>query len=294
VSGRVVIFDTTLRDGEQSVGVALSPADKVEIATALEQLGVGVIEAGFPATSEGEFEAVRAVSEAVRRPVVAAMARAAEGDLTAAAEALAGAARSRLHLVVGTSDVHLELKLGLSRDELLDLAVRMTRLARPLFDEVEFCCEDAARSDRGFLHEVCAAVVDEGADVVNLPDTVGFAVPGEYAGMFRTVGVDAVLSAHCHDDLGLATANTVAAVDAGASQVECTINGIGERAGNAALEEVVAALELGGYETGIDMSKLADVSRLVASRTGYAVPPHKAIVGANASGSYSSSRRSTN
>ena len=293
MSRRIAIFDTTLRDGEQSVGVALSPADKVEIATALEQLGVGVIEAGFPATSEGEFEAVRSVAEAVKRPVVAAMARAAEGDVTAAAEALAGAGRSRLHLVVGTSDVHLELKLGLSRDELLDLAVRTTRLARPLFDEVEFCCEDAARSDRGFLREVCAAVVAEGADVVNLPDTVGFAVPGEYAGMFRTLGVDAVLSAHCHDDLGLATANTIAAVDAGAGQVECTINGIGERAGNAALEEVVAALELSGYETGIDMSRLADVSRLVSSLTGYAVAPHKAIVGANASGSYSSSRRST-
>jgi 2-isopropylmalate synthase len=293
LSRRVAIFDTTLRDGEQSVGVALSPADKVEIATALEQLGVGVIEAGFPATSEAEFEAVRAVAEAVRRPVVAAMARAAEGDVTAAAEALAGATRSRLHLVVGTSDVHLELKLGLSRDELLDLAVRTTRLARPLFDEVEFCCEDAARSDRGFLREVCAAVVEEGADVVNLPDTVGFAVPGEYAGMFRTLGVSAVLSAHCHDDLGLATANTVAAVDAGAGQVECTINGIGERAGNAALEEVVAALELGGYETGIDMSRLPDVSRLVSKLTGYAVAPHKAIVGANASGSSSSSRRST-
>jgi 2-isopropylmalate synthase len=281
---RITIFDTTLRDGEQSVGIAFSPDEKVEIAGALDRLGVDVIEAGFPAASEGELEAVQAVAAALERPAVAAMARARERDVEAAAEALAPARRSRLHLVLGTSDLHRERKLRLTHDELLALAASTTRLARPLFDEVEFCCEDASRSDRAFLAEVCAAVVEAGADIVNLPDTVGFATPPEYAGLFRTLRSAAVLSAHCHDDLGLATANTIAAVAAGAGQVECTINGIGERAGNAALEEVVTALERMGHATGIDLGQLAGLSWLVSERTGYPVPPHKAIVGANAVG----------
>jgi len=279
---RITIFDTTLRDGEQSVGVAFSPEDKVEIALALEQLGVDVIEAGFPAASDGELQAVAAVAAAVRGPIIAAMARATQGDVEAAAEALASARRSRLHLVLGTSDIHREHKLRLRHDELITLATRLTGYASALFDEVEFCCEDASRSDPAFLQEVCAAVVDAGADILNLPDTVGRALPTEYGLLFRTIESPVPLSAHCHDDLGLATANSLAAVLAGAAQIECTINGIGERAGNAALEEVATALELRDYTTGIDLNRLADVSQLVCDRTGYPVAPHKAIVGENA------------
>lgn len=281
----IPIFDTTLRDGEQSVGVAFSPDEKVEIACALERLGVSVIEAGFPAVSATEFQSVRAVAEAMCGPVVAAMARAVEADIEAAAQALEPAARSRLHLVLGTSDIHREHKLHLTRGELVDLAARMVEVARPLFDEVEFCCEDASRSELAFLKEVCTAVVDAGADILNLPDTVGFAMPNEYARLFHAIGVNGVLSAHCHDDLGLATANTIAAVEAGACQVECTMNGIGERAGNAALEEVVTALELVGYSTGVDTSELAAVSSLVSRLSDYPVSPQKAIVGWNVAAS---------
>ena len=279
---RITIFDTSLRDGEQAVGIALSPDDKVVVARALEWLGVDVIEAGFPAASAGELEAVRAVAGAVQRPVVAAMARATEADVEAAAEALAPAARSRLHLVLATSDIHLEHKLRLRRSQVSELATATVRHARPLFDEIQFCCEDASRSDPGFLRDLCAAVIDAGADLLNLPDTVGYAVPAEYSDLFRTLEGAAALSAHCHDDLGLATANTLAAVEAGAGQVECTINGIGERAGNAALEEVVTTLAQAGYTTGVDPARLVDVSRLVAHLTGYPLPPHKPVVGLNA------------
>ena len=279
---RITIFDTTLRDGEQSVGVALSPDEKVEIACALERLGVDVIEAGFPAASPGEREGVRAVAEAVRGPVVAAMARADTRDLDAAAEALAPAARSRVHIVLATSKLHLERKLGLTETQALDLATRTVAHARSLFDEVEFCCEDASRSDRAFLTEICAAAVDAGADVLNLPDTVGYAVPDEYAALFAELRLDMPLSAHCHDDLGLAVANTLAAVAAGASQVEGTVNGLGERAGNAALEEVASGLHALGFETGIDLEQLPDVSRLVSRLTRYPVAPHKSVVGAHA------------
>ena len=277
----ITVFDTTLRDGEQSVGIAFRPDEKVEIALALERLGVGVIEAGFPAASPGERDGVRGVAEAVRRLVVAAMARASEGDIDAAAEALAPARRSRLHVVLATSPIHRERKLRLTRPEVVELAVRSVRHARPLFDEVEFCCEDGSRTEPDFLAEVAAAAVDAGADVINLPDTVGFAVPAEYAALFERLRGVAPLSAHCHDDLGLATANTLAAVDAGAAQVECTVNGIGERAGNAALEEVAAALELAGLGTGIDLKLLPEVSALVSRLSGYPVAPHKAVVGAN-------------
>jgi 2-isopropylmalate synthase len=276
----ITVFDTTLRDGEQSVGVAFTPDQKVEIALELERLGVGVVEAGFPVASPGEAEGVRAVAEAVRDPVVAAMARAHEVDVEAAAAALAPARRSRLHVVLGTSPIHRERKLGLTRDEVVGRAESVVRLARPLFDEVEFCCEDASRTEPEFLAEVCAAAVAAGADVLNVPDTVGYAVPDEYGGLFvglATVGVP--LSAHCHDDLGLAVANTLAAVDAGASQVECTVNGLGERAGNAALEEVVSALALQGYGTGVDLTRLLAVSELVSRLSGYPVAPHKAVVG---------------
>jgi 2-isopropylmalate synthase len=279
MSRRITVFDTTLRDGEQSVGVALTPDEKVEIALALELLGVDVIEAGFPAASPGEQAGVSAVAEAVRGPVVAAMARASDGDIEAAAAALATASRSRVHIVLGTSGIHLERKLHLSEAEVIRLAERTVALARPLFDEVEFCCEDASRSDRRYLAEVCAAAVDAGADVLNLPDTVGYAVPDEYAAVFRSLHGATPLSAHCHDDLGLAVANTLAAVEAGASQVECTVNGLGERAGNAALEEVVTALELQGFRTGVDRDLLREVSQLVSRLTGYPAGPAKPVVG---------------
>jgi 2-isopropylmalate synthase len=279
---RIAVFDTTLRDGEQSVGVALTPDEKVEIALALERLGVDVIEAGFPAASPGEQAGVGAVAQAVRGPVIAAMARADERDVETAAAALSSATRSRLHIVLGTSRIHLERKLSLTEAEVVSLAARTVALARPLFDEVEFCCEDASRSDRGFLAEVCAAAVDAGAAVLNLPDTVGYAVPDEYATLFRDMPSSTPLSAHCHDDLGLAVANTLAAVEAGASQVECTVNGLGERAGNAALEEVVTALVLHGFRTGVDPEQLQGVSELVARRTGYPVGPAKAVVGQRA------------
>jgi 2-isopropylmalate synthase len=278
---RIEVFDTTLRDGEQAVGVVFNPAEKVEIALALERLGVDVIEAGFPAASPGERAGVRAVAETVRAPVVAAMARATERDVDAAAETLASAGRSRVHVVLATSPLHRERKLRLTQAQVVEIAGRVLRHARPMFDEVEFCCEDASRTEPVFLAEVCAAAVDAGADILNIPDTVGYAVPDEYAGLFRTVGVNARLSAHCHNDLGLAVANTLAAVAAGATQVECTINGIGERAGNAALEEVVAALEIQGLQTGVDVGQLRRISQLVARLTGYALAPHKPIVGSN-------------
>ncbi len=278
---RIQVFDTTLRDGEQAVGVVFNPDQKVEIALALERLGVDVIEAGFPAASPGERAGVRSVAEAVRGPVVAAMARANERDIDIAAEAVAPAGRSRVHIVLATSPIHRERKLRLTRSQVVELAGRVLRHAGPMFDEIEFCCEDASRTEPAFLAEVCAAAVDAGADILNIPDTVGYAVPEEYARLFRTVRVRARLSAHCHDDLGLAVANSLAAVAAGATQVECTINGIGERAGNAALEEVVSALEVQGIRTGIDLAQLGHISQLVANLSGYPIAPHKAIVGSN-------------
>ncbi len=278
---RIQVFDTTLRDGEQAVGVVFNPDQKVEIALALERVGVDVIEAGFPAASPGERAGVRSVAEAVRAPVVAAMARANERDIDIAAEALAPAGRSRVHIVLATSPIHRERKLRLTQSQVVELAGRVLRHARPMFDEIEFCCEDASRTEPAFLAEVCAAAVEAGADILNIPDTVGYAVPEEYARLFRTVGVHARLSTHCHDDLGLAVANTLAAVSAGATQVECTINGIGERAGNAALEEVVSALEVRGIRTGIDLAQLGQISQLVAGLSGYPIAPHKAIVGSN-------------
>jgi 2-isopropylmalate synthase len=286
---RITVFDTTLRDGEQSVGVALTPDEKSAIAQQLERLGVDVIEAGFPAASDGELAGVRAVAEAVGRPVVAAMARASEGDIDAAARALEPAARSRVHIVLATSPIHLERKLKLTENEVVDLAVRSVAHARMRFHEVEFCCEDASRTPLAFLVRVCSAVVDAGADVINLPDTVGYAVPAEYAELFVEVGAacpTVTLSAHCHNDLGLGVANTLAAVAAGATQLECTVNGLGERAGNVALEEVVAALahhrDSVGVVTGVDATELRATSQLVSRLTGYPLSPQKPVVGTGA------------
>ena len=290
---RITIFDTTLRDGEQSPGIALAPDEKREIALALERLGVDVIEAGFPASSYGDFEGVRAVGAALGTAGVAAFARCCNEDLDAAVEALAEAStRTRLHVVLGTSPIHMEHKLGLEPAEVFERARQAVSYVSGRVDEVEFCCEDATRSEPQFVAEVARGVLEAGATTVNLPDTVGRCLPGEYTAFLREVRrlcpeLDrATLSAHCHDDLGLAVANTLAGVEAGAGQVECTVNGIGERAGNAALEEVVMALRVHAdaldCETRIDVAELGRVSQLVAELTGYVVPRNKAIVGANA------------
>lgn len=289
---RISIFDTTLRDGEQSPGIALRPDEKAEIAGQLERLGVDVIEAGFPGASPGDFEGVRAVSQLVERPIVAALARTVQEDLDAAAEALADARRSRIHVFIATSAVHMEKKLALEPVEVIQRARWAVEYAVTRAAEVEFSCEDATRSDPAFIARVCRVVVRAGATVINLPDTVGYMLPNEYASFLAGVcrrcpelrGV--TLSVHCHDDLGLAVANSLAGVQVGASQVECTINGIGERAGNASLEEIVVALRVRAdqfdVDTGIETSELAAASRLVSERTGYVVQRNKAVVGANA------------
>jgi 2-isopropylmalate synthase len=291
-SRRIQIFDTTLRDGEQSPGIALRPEEKEEVAEQLERLGVDVIEAGFAAASPGDFEGVRAVAAIARRATVATLCRTRREDLDAGADALRDARRSRIHIFLATSPIHMEKKLRLTPDEVVAQAAWAVAYASSRVDEVEFSCEDATRSDPSFVARVCREVIAAGADVVNLPDTVGFALPNEYAWFFGEVRrlcpelESVTVSAHCHDDLGLAVANSLAAVEAGVGQVECTVNGIGERAGNAALEEIVMALRVRhdslGVETGIDPAEIGPSSALVARLTGYDVPPNKAIVGANA------------
>jgi 2-isopropylmalate synthase len=292
VSRRIQIFDTTLRDGEQSPGIALQPHEKAEIAEQLERLGVDVIEAGFAGASPGDFEGVRAVAASVRAPVVASLVRAHRVDIDAAAEALAGAVRSRIHIVLGTSPIHMEKKLGLEPAEVVEQARWAVEVSAGLVDEVEFSCEDATRSDPAFVAVVCRAAIRAGATVINLPDTVGYALPSQYAAFVTEVRRrcrelrKVTLSVHCHNDLGLAVANSLAGIQAGAEQVECTINGLGERAGNASLEEIVMALHVRSdtfdLETAIETEQITATSRLVAERTGYAVQANKAIVGANA------------
>jgi 2-isopropylmalate synthase len=292
VSRTITIFDTTLRDGEQSPGIALGPDEKAEIGAQLERLGVDVVEAGFPISSPGDFEGVRSVAAAVERPTVAALARTRREDVEAAGEALAGARRSRIHVFIATSPIHMERKLKLEPDEVVEQARFAVGLARGLADEVEFSCEDATRSDPAFAARVCREAIRSGATTVNLPDTVGYCLPDEYAAFLAAVqGLcpelrHVTLSVHCHDDLGLAVANTLAGVQAGATQVECTVNGLGERAGNAALEEVVLALRVrrDSFEcdTGVNVREIGRSSRLVAELTGYHVQRNKAIVGANA------------
>ncbi len=292
MSRRLQIFDTTLRDGEQSPGIALRPHEKAEIAEQLERLGVDVIEAGFAGASPGDFEGVRAVAASVQAPVVASLVRAHRDDIDAAAEALAGAVRSRIHIVLGTSPIHMEKKLGLEPAEVLEQTRWAVSYSAGLVDEVEFSCEDATRSDPAFVALVCRAAIRAGTTIVNLPDTVGYALPAQYAAFITEVRRrcrelrKVKLSVHCHNDLGLAVANSLAGIQAGAQQVECTINGLGERAGNASLEEIVMALHVRadhfGVETRIETEQITATSRLVAERTGYAVQPNKAIVGANA------------
>ncbi len=287
-----MIFDTTLRDGEQTPGVSFTPEEKLRIARQLARLGVDVIEAGFPAASPGDLEAVRRIALEVEGPTICALARAKEADIRAAWGAVRYAERPRIHVFIATSDIHLRHKLRLSRDEVLKRAREMVAYAGSLCPDVEFSPEDASRTDPAFLHEVLEAVIDAGAATVNIPDTVGYAIPSEFAALIRGIvevvpNIDrAVISVHCHDDLGLAVANSLAAVAAGARQVECTVNGLGERAGNAALEEVVMALEvrrdLFGLGTGINTREIVRTSRLVSSISGISVPPNKAIVGDNA------------
>ena len=292
MSRRISIFDTTLRDGEQSPGIALQPGEKATIAEQLQRLGVDVVEAGFPGASPGDFEGVKAVARVLDGPTVAAFARAVREDIDAAGEALAEAGRSRIHVVLATSAIHMERKLGLEPAEVVQRAGWAVAHAATRADDVEFSCEDATRSDPEFVARVCRVVIEAGATVINLPDTVGYALPHQYATFLADVrrrcpemrGV--TLSAHCHDDLGLAVANSLAAVHAGVGQVECTVNGIGERAGNASLEEIVVALKVRGdhfqVETGIHTEQITAASRLVSELTGYVVQPNKAVVGANA------------
>jgi 2-isopropylmalate synthase len=288
----VRIFDTTLRDGEQSPGFSMNTEEKIRMARQLAALGVDVIEAGFPIASRGDLEAVRRVAQEIRNVPIAALARAKKDDVSAALEALKPAVAPRLHIFLATSDLHLRVKLNMTREQALEAISSMIRFGRQHVGEVEFSAEDAGRTDIEFLCRVCRVAVDAGATVLNLPDTVGYAVPEEYGAMFRRVreylgdpqGV--TLSAHCHDDLGLAVANSLAAIRAGVRQIECTINGIGERAGNAALEEVVVALAVRkdsfGVTTGVHLEQLFSASRLLTEITGAQVAPNKAVVGANA------------
>ena len=289
---RVSIFDTTLRDGEQSPGCSMDLAEKVRMAEKLEELGVDIIEAGFPIASEGDFLAVHAVAAHCRKVKVAALCRTAEADVARAAEALSRAARPRIHTFCATSDIHLEHKLKKSRAEVIAMTHAAVAQARSFADDVEFSAEDATRSDIDYLCEVLDAAVDAGASVLNVPDTVGYTTPMEMARLVEQVRErvvrdrDVTISVHCHNDLGLAVANSLAALDAGARQIECTINGIGERAGNASLEEIVMALHVRAdrlpFETGIATAELYPASQLLSSIVGFDVQPNKAIVGRNA------------
>jgi len=288
----VKIFDTTLRDGEQSPGFSMNTDEKIRMARQLAALNVDVIEAGFPIASQGDLEAVKKVAQEVRTVPIAALARARKEDVSAALEALKPAVSPRLHVFLATSDLHLRVKLKMSREQALEAIGAMIRYGRQNVAEVEFSAEDAGRTDIDFLCQVCRVAVEAGATVLNLPDTVGYAVPEEYGKMFRKVreslgdkqGI--TLSAHCHDDLGMAVANSLAAIRAGVRQIECTINGIGERAGNASLEEVVVALAVRkdsfDVTTGIRMDQLFPTSRMLTEITGAQVAPNKAVVGANA------------
>ncbi|HTW56831.1 MAG TPA: 2-isopropylmalate synthase [Terriglobales bacterium] len=289
---RITVFDTTLRDGEQSPGCSMNQQEKLRLAQQLDRLGVDVIEAGFPIASEGDFESVRAIASSVRRPIIAGLCRACRPDIERAWEALQHAARPRIHVFLATSDIHLQYKLRITRDQCLAQARDAVRFAKSLCDDVEFSPEDATRTDTDFLCRVLDAVVDAGATTLNIPDTVGYTVPAEFAALITTIrqrvrGIESVIiSAHCHNDLGMAVANALAAVGAGARQIECTINGIGERAGNASLEEIVMALRVRPdqypYETGVMSEQIFAASQMLSEITGVPVQPNKAITGRNA------------
>jgi len=292
VHDRVIVFDTTLRDGEQSPGAALTTKEKLEIAHVLEEMGVDIIEAGFPISSPGDFKSVQCISEEIQNCIVCGLTRARDEDIDVAAAALKSAARPRIHTGLGVSDVHLKYKLRLSREDALEIGVRAVRRAKRYVEDVQYYVEDAGRADPEYLFRVLEAVIDAGATVVNIPDTTGYTFPTEWGALIASIvnnvpNIDkAVVSVHCHNDLGMATANTLAAVVNGARQVECTINGLGERAGNASMEEVVMALrtrkDLFGVDTSINTRLVYPASRLVSDLTGIPVQPNKAIVGSNA------------
>jgi len=294
ISDQVVFFDTTLRDGEQSPGCSMTTQEKLTMAHALEDLGVDIIEAGFAMASEGDFAAIATITQAVRKPRIASLARAKTEDIEMAARAIQFADRGRIHVFLASSDLHLEYKLKMSRQQALDQMAESVRLARSLVDDVEFSPEDATRADRDYLVEMVRVAVEAGATTINMPDTVGYTTPEEYGAMFREVreripAIDAegiILSSHCHDDLGLAVANSLAAISAGARQVECTINGIGERAGNAALEEIAAALYVRadrfGVSNNIKMESLYPASQVLGQIITFRPSPNKAVVGDNA------------
>ena len=289
---KLIIFDTTLRDGEQSPGASMTRDEKVRIAKALERMKVDVIEAGFPVASPGDFEAVQAVADAVRESTVCGLARALDKDIDGAGEALKGAARARIHTFIATSPIHMKAKLRMEPDQVVERAVAAVKRARQYTDDVEFSPEDAGRSEADFLCRIIEAVIEAGAGTINIPDTVGYNLPHQFGELIRTLreripnSDKAVFSVHCHNDLGLAVANSLSAVLNGARQVECTINGLGERAGNAALEEVVMAVrtrqDVFPCRVDLDTTQIVPCSRLVSSITGFAVQPNKAIVGANA------------
>lgn len=289
---KLVIFDTTLRDGEQSPGASMTKDEKLRIATVLEKMNVDVIEAGFAVSSQGDFDAVKLIADTVRDSRICSLSRAMTGDIERAGEALRGASAGRIHTFIATSPIHMKYKLQMEPKDVLAQAIGAVKTARDLIDDVEFSLEDASRTDFDFMCRVTEAVIAAGARTINLPDTVGYSAPGEYGSMIQRLmntvpnADKAIFSVHCHNDLGLAVANSLSAIQSGARQVECTINGLGERAGNASLEEIVMAIrtrqDLYPVETMIDPSHIVPISRLVSSITGFPVQPNKAIVGANA------------
>ncbi|MDD2688876.1 MAG: 2-isopropylmalate synthase [Candidatus Omnitrophica bacterium] len=290
---KIIIFDTTLRDGEQAPGASLNQKEKLEVAQALADLGVNIIEAGFPISSKGDFEAVKAVAKSIKGPVICGLSRAINKDIDAAYQAIKYSKRPRIHVFLATSKIHMKYKLKKAEDEILRLAVNSVKYAKKYCPDIEFSPEDASRSERGFLFKVIAAVIDAGATTVNIPDTVGFTEPEEFGNLIAAIkgnvsNIDkAIISVHCHNDLGLGVANSLQAIKNGARQVECTINGIGERAGNASLEEIVMAIDtrqdiFGNLKTDINKNKIYKTSRLVSKLTGFLIAPNKAIVGANA------------
>ena len=289
---KLIIFDTTLRDGEQSPGASMTKDEKVRIAIALEKMRVDVIEAGFAISSQGDFEAIQAIARSVTESRICSLSRAVSGDIERAAEALKGANAGRIHTFIATSPIHMKHKLQMEPDQVLEQAVGAVKIARGLIDDVEFSLEDASRTEFDFMCRITEAVISAGARTINLPDTVGYSDPGEYAAMIKRLmnsvpnADKAIFSVHCHNDLGLAVANSLAAIQSGARQVECTVNGLGERAGNAALEELVMAIrtrqDVFPVQTNIDATHIVPTSRLVSSITGFPVQPNKAIVGANA------------
>lgn len=291
MSNRVQIFDTTLRDGEQVPGSQLTTEEKIVVATQLEKLGVDIVEAGFPVSSPGDFRSVVEISKAVREPIICALSRAVQGDIDAAADALQYAKRARIHTGIGSSDIHIQHKFNTTREKIIERAIAATKYAKSKVEDVEFYCEDAGRADLVFLSQLVEAVIGAGATVVNIPDTTGYCLPDEYGNKIKYIFEHvsnihkATISIHCHNDLGLATANSIAGINQGARQVEVTINGIGERAGNTSLEEVVMALNVHkelGLETGINTQYIYPTSQLVSKMMRMPVQANKAIVGRNA------------